>query len=34
MVHINETIAIRSFSTKLAEWVKETVPLLRILYTP
>lgn len=34
MVYVNETIVIRSSSTKLVEWVKETVPLLRILHTP
>lgn len=34
MVYVNETIVIRSSSTKLAEWVKETVPLFRILHTP
>lgn len=34
MVYVNETIVIRSSSVKLAIWVKETVPLLRILHTP
>ena len=34
MVHVNETIVIKSSSVKMAEWVKRLKALLRSLHTP
>ena len=34
MLHVNETIVIKSSSVKMAEWVKRLKVLLRSLHTP
>lgn len=34
MVHVNETIVIKSSSVKMVEWVKRLKALLRSLHTP